>query len=165
VANGLFLIATGKKERGEPVTAVELSAASDAAKSAEAKLKLETGLMAAAEKSAQSAAELHSNVLARAESAKAIAADAERTRKMAEDKAKKAAAEKIAAQAAAGKADKEAHEAAISRSQLPPVKPKPAKTVKQQELDALLELYMADKIDPITYHQQRARIVAEPDVK
>ena len=117
------------------------------------------------EKSAQSAAERHSAALARAEAAKAIAADAERTRKMAEEAERKAQAEKLAAQSAAAKAHTEARLAAMEFSKVPTPKPKPARTAKQQELDALLELYMADKIDPIAYQQQRAKIVAEPDVK
>jgi len=34
---------------------------------------------------------------------------------------------------------------------------------KQQRLAELLQLYKSDKITPAEYHQQRAKIVAEPD--
>ncbi|HXT13155.1 MAG TPA: hypothetical protein VN873_16475 [Candidatus Angelobacter sp.] len=40
--------------------------------------------------------------------------------------------------------------------------PSPLSPAKQQKLDALLEKYKADQISPEQYHEQRAKILAEP---
>ena len=165
LANGLFIITAGKKERGEPITRDELSAAEAARKSAEAKLKAEQAAVEAAETRAQSAAQLHLAALARAEAAKAAAVEAKNRQKTAEEDEMKAATAYLAAQAAAVKADTDARLAAFELSKAPPPKSNLPSTAKQQALDALLDLYRADKIDPAAYHEQRAKIIAEPDVK
>jgi hypothetical protein len=52
----------------------------------------------------------------------------------------------------------------MSARGLPPIE-SPAPTIsaaKQQQLQELLQLYQADKISPRDYHDQRAKILAEP---
>jgi hypothetical protein len=43
-----------------------------------------------------------------------------------------------------------------------PAPPVPFSNDKQQRLDQLLKQYQADQITPAQYHEQRAKIIAEP---
>jgi hypothetical protein len=183
LANGMLIIAKGHQERGEAITAAELTEADETAKAAEA-------LLVAArweEVDLDTRTKQHLAAAERAETAAAAAAEADSTLKTLQAAADAAATSEQNAEKAADQANREAQRALddYSKASTPSPKPSPPPVVvketptptptetltpppietRQEALDKLLQLYLADKIDPAEYHEQRAKIIANPDLK
>jgi len=169
--------AAAKEARAKEAAAKDAVAMDLAAKEAKAKeaaiqeAKAEAARAAATEAQAKEAR--IKEAAAKTAAAKEAAAQEKARAKEAKAKQKEAALEKKAssekvkpaAEQAQARPQKEEKPTAVNKFlEFPPVQapPPPVALSKEQRLQELLQLYRADRITPVEYHAQRAKILSEP---